>query len=38
MFLNIINSNIKGKGEGFSLNCITNIVALTEIYGLKFII
>lgn len=29
MFLNIINANLKGKGEGFNMNCINNIVALS---------
>ena len=38
MFLNIMNSKLKGKGEGLSLNCVKNIVALSEIYGFKFIV
>lgn len=37
MFLNMINGGLKGKGEGLSPCCIKNIIALTEVYGLKFL-
>lgn len=37
MFLNIVNGGLKGKGEGLTQDCTTNIIALTEAYGMKFL-